>query len=357
MGSIYTMKAVVYNGPHRLAIENRPKPSIEEPTDAIVKVTYTTICGTDLHLLQNDIPCKPGCILGHEGVGVVDSVGPSVTNLQVGQTVLISCITSCGHCRFCRKGMSSQCTTGGWILGNQIDGTQAAYVRIPHASFSLHQLPPEIDPKAYVMLSDVFPTAFECGILNGDIKPGARVAILGAGPIALTALMILKQGYGLSRQVVIIGRGEYRLERATELGADHVLTTMDGRDKTLEACRKLTEGELFDVVIEAAGAKETFDLSQYLVAPGGTIASLGVHGSSCAFHLEHLWHRNICLRTSLVDTSTTPELLKMVQAGILAPDAFLSHTFELDEIEQAYEVFRAASTHRSMKVLLTLGYT
>ncbi|PYH42927.1 putative zinc-containing alcohol dehydrogenase [Aspergillus saccharolyticus JOP 1030-1] len=304
------MKAVVYNGPNRLTIEDRPKPSIEAPTDAIVRVTYTTICGTDLHLLHNDIPCKPGCILGHEGVGVIDAIGPSVTNLQVSQTLLISCITSCGHSRFCRKGI--------------IDGIQAEYVRIPHASFSLHPLSDEIDPKAYVMLSNVFPTAFECGIFNGDIKPGARVAILGAGPISLTALMILKRGYGLPRQ-------------------------------TLEACRTLTNAEWFDVVIEAAGAKETFDLSQYLVSPGGTIASLGVHGSSCAFLMNHLWHRNICFRTSLEDTSTTPDLLKMVKSGILTPEISLSHTFSFSEIDQAYEVFRAASTHRSMKVLLTLG--
>lgn len=290
------MKAVVYTGDRNITVEERPKPIILEPTDAIVKVLHTTICGTDLHILQGDVPsCTPGRILGHEGVGVIESLGPAVMNFTIGQRVLISCITSCGICYYCRKKMPSQCQSGGWILGNEIDGTQAEYVRIPHASFSLHLLPDTIDPKVAVTLSDTVPTAYECGILNGDIQPGSSVAVIGTGPIGLMSLQLAKNLFGPSTMVAV-GRGMSRVETAKSVGANHTVSVLDGQDSAISSALAVTKGEMgFDAVIEAVGSPNSFEIAQALVAPGGTIASLGVFGECCKLRLEKLWNRNICI--------------------------------------------------------------
>ncbi|KAL3476553.1 alcohol dehydrogenase [Aspergillus californicus] len=348
------MQAIVYTGSDKIAIQTRPKPTILSPTDAIIKVLHTTICGTDLHILQGHVPtCTPGRILGHEGVGVIESLGPAVTNFTTGQTVLISCITSCGTCRFCRKKMPSQCTSGGWILGNTIDGTQAEYVRIPHAAFSLHALPDSIDPKVAVTLSDTIPTAYECGILNGDIQPGASVAIIGTGPIGLMILQMARNLFGPALTVVV-GRGQPRLETAKAMGADHTLSVIDGEAAVVASALELTGNRGFDVVIEAVGSKESFEIAQGLVGAGGTIASLGVFGESCELHLEKLWHRNICLRTRLVDAVSTPDLLEIVEAGGLSPDFLVSHGFSFDRIHDAYEAFELSSKHGALKVVITM---
>jgi alcohol dehydrogenase len=289
------MKAVVYTGDRTITVEDRPKPVILAPTDAIVKLIHTTICGTDLHILQGDVPsCTPGRILGHEGVGVVDSLGLAVTNFAIGQQVLISCITSCGSCYYCRKKMPSQCESGGWILGNEIDGTQAEYVRIPHASFSLHVLPGTIDPKVAVTLSDTVPTSYECGILNGEIQPGATVAVIGTGPIGLMSLQLAKKLFGPA-MTVAVGRGTSRLETAKSMGANHTFSVLNGQDTAISSALAVTKERGFDVVIEAVGTVESFEIAQALVGPGGTIASLGVFGESCELHLEKLWNRNICI--------------------------------------------------------------
>lgn len=340
------MKAVVYQGIDSFTIEERPKPDLLAPTDAIVRMVHTTICGTDLHILHGDVPsCTPGRILGHEGVGVIDSLGTGVSNFAVGDTVLISCITSCGMCRFCRKGMSSSCETGGWILGHMIDGTQAEYVRIPHARTSLYHLPESIDPQLAVTISDVLPTAYECGLLNGSITPGASVAIVGAGPIGLAALVMAKRLYGPA-EVTVIGRGESRLAVAAKLGADHTFSSLQGFQEVVTATTKLTNGLGFDVVIEAVGTAESFEMSQALIGAGGTIASLGVFGEKCDLHLERLWNRNICMflcysggwlskvflivhigiKTRLVDTVAIPELLRMMDVGVINPEFLVSHS-------------------------------
>ena len=177
------MKAFVYLGPAKKALEDRPKPEIRAPTDAIVKITKTTICGTDLHILKGDVrSCQPGRILGHEGVGIVDQVGPAVTAFKQGDRVIISCVSACGKCVYCRKLMYSHCTTGGWILGNSIDGTHAEFVRIPYADNSLYPIPAGADQEALVMLSDILPTGFECGVLYGKVQPGSTVAMVGCEP-------------------------------------------------------------------------------------------------------------------------------------------------------------------------------
>ncbi len=343
------MKALVYQGREKKALEERPKPKITAPTDAIVKITKTTICGTDLHILKGDVPsCKPGRILGHEGVGVVEVVGPAVTMFKAGDRVLISCISACGKCVYCRKLMYSHCTTGGWILGNTIDGTQAEFVRTPHADLSLHHIPKGADEEALVMLSDILPTGFECGVLNGKVQPAGVVAIVGAGPIGLAALLTAQ--FYSPRQIIVIDLDNTRLELAKRFGATSVINSANV--KALAAVMKLTGGRGVDTAIEAVGIPATFELCEQIIAPGGVIANIGVHGTKVALHLENLWNRNITITTRLVDTVSTPMLLEIVQAQKMNPKRLITHHFTLDAILDAYETFGHAADTRALKVII-----
>jgi alcohol dehydrogenase len=270
-----TMKALVYRGPGKKALEDHAKPEIAAPTDAIVKITKTTICGTDLHILKGDLPsCQPGRILGHEGVGVVEQVGRAVTAFKPGDRVLISCITSCGKCEYCRRSMFSHCTTGGWILGNQIDGTQAEYVRIPYADTSLYPIPQGADEEALVMLSDILPTGFECGVLNGKVAPGSTVAIVGSGPIGLAALLTAQLYSPV--EIIMIDLDDNRLDVARKFGATQTVNSTDGT--AADRVMAMTGKRGVDTAIEAVGIPATFELCEEIVAPGGTIANIGVHG-------------------------------------------------------------------------------
>ncbi len=343
------MKALVYQGPGKKALEDRPMPEIAAPTDAVVRVTRTTICGTDLHILKGDVPtCAPGRILGHEGVGVVEKVGAAVSAFKPGDHVLISCISSCGKCEYCRKGMYSHCTSGGWILGNSIDGTQAEYVRIPHAETSLYHIPAGADEEALVMLSDILPTGFECGVLNGRVEPGSTVAIVGSGPIGLAALLTAQ--FYSPAEIIMIDLDDNRLAVAKTFGATQTINSSDG--KAAAAVKALTGGRGVDTAIEAVGIPATFLLCEDIVAPGGTIANVGVHGVKADLHLERLWSHNITITTRLVDTVTTPMLLKTVQSKKIDPTKLITHRFKLANILDAYETFgKAASTH-ALKVII-----
>lgn len=345
------MKAFVYNGPGKKALEERPKPEIQASGDAIVRVVKTTICGTDLHILKGDVAtCAPGRILGHEGVGVIDAVGPGVTAFKPGDRVLISCITACGKCDFCRRGMYSHCATGGWILGNEIDGTQAEYVRIPHADTSLYPIPAGADEEALVMLSDILPTGFECGVLNGKVAPGSTVAIVGAGPIGLAALLTA-QFYSPAR-IIMIDLDDNRLEVARRFGATDTVNSHDAA-AARQAVLDLTGGLGVDTAIEAVGIPATFLLCQDLVGAGGIIANVGVHGSKVDLHLEKLWSQNVTITTRLVDTVTTPMLLKTVQSKKIDPTRLITHHFTLDHILDAYETFGHAADTRALKVIIS----
>jgi alcohol dehydrogenase len=343
------MKALVYLGPGKKALQQCPQPTLAAPTDVIVKMSKTTLCGTDLHILKGDVAtCQPGRILGHEGVGVVHEVGAAVSTLKVGDHVLISCISACGKCLYCRKLMYSHCTTGGWILGNQIDGTQAEFVRIPHAENSLYRIPEGADEEALVMLSDILPTGFECGVLNGKVQPGNSVAIVGSGPIGLAALLTAQ--FYSPAQLIMIDLDDNRLEVATRFGASAVINSSDG--KAMEAVMALTDGRGVDTVIEAVGLPSTFELCQQLVAPGGTIANIGVHGTSATLHLESLWDRNITITTRLVDAVSTPMLLGTLKAGKIDPTQLITHHFSLDDILDAYETFAHAADTKALKVII-----
>lgn len=343
------MKALVYQGPGKKALEERRKPAITDPTDAIVKVTKTTICGTDLHILKGDVAtCAPGRILGHEGVGVVEEAGVAVATFKPGDRVLISCITACGRCDYCRKGMYSHCTTGGWILGNSIDGTQAEFVRIPYADTSLHHIPDGADEEALVMLSDILPTGFECGVLNGKIQPGGNVAIVGAGPVGLAALLTAQ--FYSPAEIIMIDLDDNRLEVSKRFGATTTVNSSGGT--AAEKVMQLTGGRGVDTAIEAVGIPATFNLCEDLVAPGGTIANIGVHGTKVDLHLERLWSHNVTITTRLVDTVSTPMLLKTVQSKRIDPTQLITHHFKLDQIIDAYETFGKAARTKALKIII-----
>lgn len=347
------MKALVYEGPGRRSLKERPCPGLQAPGDAIIQVTKTTICGTDLHILRGDVPtCAPGRILGHEGVGVVEQVGDAVTSLRPGDHVLISCISSCGRCIFCRRGMYSHCSDGGWVLGHGIDGTQAEYVRIPHADTSLYHLPPGCEEEALVMLSDILPTGFECGVLNGKVQPGSIVAIVGAGPVGLAALLTAQ--FYTPAKLIMIDLDEHRLDVARHFGATATINNGAGLEAVAAQVRRLTDGQGADAVIEAVGIPATFELCQALVAPGGVIANMGVHGRKVDLHLETLWSHNITITTRLVDTVSTAMLLKMVQSGRIDPRQLITHHFRLEEIEAAYDIFAQAARHKALKVIVSI---
>jgi len=347
------MKALVYHGPGKKSWEEKPKPILIKPTDAIVKINKTTICGTDLHILKGDVPeVTDGRILGHEGVGTIEEVGPAVTGFKNGDRVLISCITSCGKCEYCKKSMYSHCEDGGWILGHLIDGTQAEYVRIPHADNSLYHIPANApDEEALVMLSDILPTGFECGVLNGQVKPGDTVAIVGAGPIGLAALLTAQ--FYTPAEIIMIDMDDNRLAVSKQFGATQ--TVNNRNEDAIRRVYELTGNKGADVVIEAVGVPATFELCQSIVAPGGHIANIGVHGKSATLHLEKLWSHNVTITTRLVDTVTTPMLLKTVCAHKLEPGKLITHRFPLANVLQAYDTFQHADVEKTLKVILTNG--
>jgi alcohol dehydrogenase len=347
-----TMKALVYHGPGKRAWEDKPRPTLQDPGDAIVRITTSTICGTDLHILKGDLPgVTDGRILGHEGIGVVEQVGAGVSEFHVGDKVIISCVSACLKCGFCKRGMYSHCRHGGWLLGHTIDGTQAEYVRIPHADGSLYNFPADADEEAMVMLSDILPTGFECGVLNGQVKPGDTVAIVGAGPVGL-AVLLTAQFYSPAA-VFMIDLDDKRLAVAKKFGATSLVNSSDGR--AAQHVMDMTEGAGVDVAIEAVGIPATFDICQAIVAAGGRIANVGVHGKSVELHLEKLWDRNISITTRLVDTVTTPMLLKVVHSGKLQPAQLVTHRFAMTDIMKAYDTFGNAAREGALKVVLTSG--
>jgi alcohol dehydrogenase len=347
------MKALVYHGPGQRTWESVPDRTILEPTDAIVRIDSSTICGSDLHILKGDVPeVKPGTILGHEAVGTIVEVGAAVTTVQAGDRVLVSCITSCGRCRFCKEARYGLCTGGGgWILGHLIDGLQAEFARVPFADTSVYKVPDELTDEQVLFLADILPTAYEVGVLNGRIEPGDTVAVVGAGPIGLAIIMTAQ--LHTPGQIVAIDLADARLAKALEFGADVVIN--NGREDAIAKVMELTGGLGADVAIEAVGVPETFELCTELIRPGGRVANVGVHGRSATLHLEKLWIRDVLITTGLVDTNSTPKLLKLIEGGRLDPTVFATHRFPLADTEEAYDVFGAAAETHALKIVLNAG--
>ena len=344
------MKALVYHGPGLRSWDTVPNPTIQKSTDAIVKIDTATICGTDLHILKGDVPAvKLGTILGHEAVGTVVETGVAVTNFQIGDRVLISCITSCGSCRYCREARYGQCTGGGgWIFGHLIDGLQAEYARVPFADNSLYKIPSGLTDEQVLFLSDILPTSFEVGVLNGGVKPGDTVAIVGAGPIGLAAVMTAK--LFTPGRIIVIDLADARLAKAKEFGAD--VTINNGREDAIKKVMELTGGLGADVAIEAVGVPATFELAAELVRPGGTVANIGVHGEPVTLHLEKLWIKDVTITTGLVDSRTIPQLLSLIQGGRLDPTIMATHRFPIEDTMAAYDVFADAANSKALKVVL-----
>ncbi|WP_457032707.1 zinc-dependent alcohol dehydrogenase family protein [Kitasatospora sp. P5_F3] len=344
------MKALTYHGPGRRTWGEVPDPTVREPEDAVVRVDAVTICGTDLHILKGDVPeVTEGRVLGHEAVGTVVETGPGVRTLAPGDRVLVSCISACGRCGYCRRAVYGQCTGGGgWILGHLIDGTQAEYVRTPFADNSLHRLPDGVTDEAALLLADIFPTAYEVGVHNGRVQPGDTVVVVGAGPIGLAAITTARL-YSPAR-IIAVDLTRSRLDAAARAGAD---TTVNAADADGAAIRALSpDGLGADVAIEAVGIPETFELCTQVVRPGGRVANVGVHGKPATLHLEDLWIRNITITTGLVDTHSTPLLLRMLADGRLETGGLITHRFGLDEMPDAYDVFADAETSGALKVAL-----
>jgi alcohol dehydrogenase len=346
-----TMKALVYHGPGKKAWEDVARPELVADTDAIVRVDTTTICGTDLHILKGDVPAMTdGRVIGHEAVGTVEEVGAGVKNVRVGDRLLVSCVSACGACRFCREGRYGQCAGGGgWILGNEIDGTQAEYVRVPFADNSTYPVPDGVSDEELLMLADILPTGYEVGVLNGQVHPGDVVAVVGAGPIGLSAISSARL---FSPSLVIaIDVAPARLEAAKQFGADVVVNNAEL--DPIAAVRELTAGLGADVAIEAVGVPATFELAVDLVRPVGRVANIGVHGKAATLHLERLWDRDVTITTGLVDTYSTPTLLRLLASHQINAQRFVTHRFGFDDFLQAYDVFSRAGETGALKVVLS----
>jgi alcohol dehydrogenase len=344
------MKALIYHGPGQKHWETKEDPAILAANDAIVRIDSSTICGTDLHILKGDVPeVQPGTVLGHEAVGTIVETGSAVTTLTEGDRVLVSCITSCGRCRFCKEGHYGLCTGGGgWIFGHLIDGLQAEYARVPFAETSVYKVPENLTDDQVLFLADILPTAYEVGVLNGKVDAGDTVVVVGAGPIGLATIMTAK--LYTPAHVVAVDLADARLERALEFGAD--VTINSGREDPLTAVQELTQGLGADVAVEAVGVPETFELCAAIVRPGGRVANVGVHGHPATLHLETLWIKDVTITTGLVDTFTTPRLLQLIAGGRLDPTVFATHRFSLDQTLAAYDTFSAAAETDALKVVL-----
>ena len=345
------MKAYTYVKPGLASFVDVDKPVIRKPTDAIVRIVKTTICGTDLHIIKGDVPaCQSGTILGHEGIGIVEEVGEGVSNFKKGDKVLISCVCACGKCYYCKKGIYAHCEDeGGWIFGHLIDGMQAEYLRVPHADNTLYHTPEDLSDEALVMLSDILPTGYEIGVLKGKVEPGCSVAIIGSGPVGLAALLTA-QFYSPAK-LIMVDLDDNRLETALSFGATHKVNSSNP-EKAIKEIYDLTDGRGVDVAIEAVGIPATFDFCQKIIGVDGTVANCGVHGKPVEFDLDKLWIRNINVTTGLVSTNTTPQLLKALESHKIEPEKLVTHYFKLSEIEKAYEVFSKAADHHAIKVII-----
>jgi alcohol dehydrogenase len=345
------MKALVYHGPGLKSWEDVPDAAIKEPTDVVVRVDTTTICGTDLHILHGDVPAVvEGLILGHEAVGTVTEVGSAIKGFSVGDRVLVPAITKCGRCEYCQRNMPSHCQTVGgigWIFGHLIDGTQAESVRVPYADTSLYLVPSDVTNEQAIFLADSLPTGYEVGVLAGKVRPGDSVAVVGAGAVGLSA--ILTTGLWGASQVIAIDTNKFRLDKAMEFGATH---TVEASGNTVDEVKELTGGLGVDVSIEAVGYPETLQTAAALVRPGGTIANIGVHGVAVSLPMQDMWIQNVTLTMGLVDTSSIPTLLKMVASGRIPAEKMGTHTFTFAQIDEAYDVFKNAAENSALKVVL-----
>ncbi|MFD4507066.1 alcohol dehydrogenase catalytic domain-containing protein [Streptomyces sp. NPDC058457] len=342
------MKALVYDGPGKIEYRDHPMPTLTENTDLLMRVTHTTICGTDSHIIKGGVPTvKPGTVLGHEATGVVEEVGSSVTNVRPGDRILAVCVSACGYCRFCTTGMYGQCVNGGWALGHTIDGVQAEYARIPFARNSVYKIPEALTDEQVLFLTDILATGYEVGVLNGQVRPGDTVVIVGAGPVGLSATVTAR--LFSPRNIVVVERTPARREMALKLGATHAV----GEDEVRDLVGKLTDGYGADVTIEAVGFPDAFELAAGLVRSGGRIANIGVHEGPATLHLEQLWSKQVTITTGIPSGLTIPQLMNSIATGALDATRLISHRLPLAETMRGYDVFTRSAETGALKVVLT----
>lgn len=346
------MKALVYHGPGKKEWENVPDPGLVKDTDALVRIESTTICGTDLHVLKGDVATvEPGRVLGHEAVGTVMEAGAGTTTVKEGDRVLLACVSACGRCRYCRVGNYGQCQDeeGGWVLGNTADGLQAEYARVPFADNSTHRVPDSLTDEQVIYLTDILSTGMEVGVLKGNVQPGDTVAIVGAGPVGLSAILAARL-YSPAN-IVSIDISPARQEFARKFGADEAI----GPDEAMERINELTDGLGADVTIEAVGVPDTLRLCTEMVRPSGRVANIGVHGKPVELPFETLWAKGITITTGIPDTRVIPQLLKAIEAGTLDPTPFTTHRYELGKMMEAYDTFERSAETNALKPILTPG--
>jgi len=341
------MKALIYDEPGKIRWDEHPDPKIQQDTDIILRVTTTTICGSDTHIIKGGVPDTPyGTVLGHEGVGVVESVGNAVRNVVPGDRVLATCVTACGFCRFCTAQQYGQCLNGGWALGHLIDGVQAEYARIPYAQNSLYKIPDALTDEQVLFLTDILATGYEVGVLMGQVRPGDTVVIVGSGPVGLSATLTAQ--LFSPANIVVVDLVESRRKKALELGATHAVSPEEVHDLVSD----LTDGLGADVTMEAAGFPAPFELAADLVRSGGRIANIGVHEEPATLHIEKLWAKQVTITTGIPSALTVPALMKAIAAGTLDATSLISHRIPLNETAQGYEIFKNAAETNALKVVM-----
>lgn len=343
-----TMKAFVYHGPEKMSLDQVPKPTIIKPTDAIVKVTTSTICGTDKHIRHGGMPeVEPGRIIGHEFCGIVEEVGSSVNKFKKGDRVAVSCVTQCMDCYYCRRGMYSQCTTGSWIFGYMIDGCQADYVRVPYADSGMYIIPDSLTDEDVLFVGDILSTGY-FGAENGNIQPGDTVAVFGSGPVGMCAMATARL-WGPAR-IVAVDIDDSRLEFAKKNGwADYALNPQ--KVDVVQALKDMTGGRGADVTIEANGFEPTFKGAIDGVRAGGTVSLIGVFEKPQVVEMNKLWKKNIAIKMGLVNANRISELIDLIKEGKLNMKPLITHTLPLSQVAEGYDIFEERRDN-AIKVVL-----
>lgn len=343
-----TMKAFVYHGPEKMSLDQVPKPTIIKPTDAIVKVTTSTICGTDKHIRHGGMPeVEPGRIIGHEFCGIVEEVGSSVNKFKKGDKVAVSCVTQCMDCYYCRRGMYSQCTTGSWIYGYMIDGCQADYVRVPYADSGMYIIPDSLTDEDVLFVGDILSTGY-FGAENGNIQPGDTVAVFGSGPVGMCAMATARL-WGPAR-IVAVDIDDSRLEFAKKNGwADYGLNPQ--KVDVVQALKDMTGGRGADVTIEANGFEPTFKGAIDGVRAGGTVSLIGVFEKPQVVEMNKLWIKNIAIKMGLVNANRISELIDLIKEGKLNMKPLITHTLPLSQVAEGYDIFEERRDN-AIKVVL-----
>ncbi len=346
------MKALVHDGHGNIALLDRSRPRLAEPTDAVVRVTRSTICTSDLHIMRGAVPrAQPDTVLGHEFVGVVEEAGSGVRSFSPGDRVAVNCETFCGECFFCRRGWVNNCENGGWLLGCTIDGCQAEYVRVPYADNAFTRIPDGVSDEDALFLGDILATGW-WGARLAEIEPGSTVAVIGAGPVGLTTMMCAR--LTSPAQVIALDVDESRLALARERGlADVVINPAEkSLDEVESLVREQASGRGADAVVEAAGSDETFEMAWRIARPNAVVTLSAMYERDQTLPLPSMYGKNLTFKTGGVDASGLDEAMSLIEAGKLDTGLLISRRYPLNDILDAYRAFEAHE-NGCLKVVVT----